>query len=292
MEPKYLAGEIVELSALEKLLLQERGCEHDFPRWLRAHKDHQAVLRLVFSGAGRPSFQVATLFIESNRILMEYLGYKLTSQENERIRLRGPEPDPATLLHACKVWRVAFSADVRNWVANELNSVNILAMKSCEPGWGGPMTSIPVCWEMLEDTRDLVGGGSLRVFFAMRDADGEVVEHQLRASQPNWLADVRYERLIFCARWCEPLSDVLSLFQKPFPRVARPSGLPVFGFAPAPEPRRQREGAMPASSRRGLSSLVTVSLFGGPLLGVVVGVILGARFARSRGSGRCLANSS
>ena len=66
-----------------------------------------------------------------------------------------------------------------------------------------------------------------RYFFAARDAAGGIFENSFSATRPHHLADMRYERVLYVFRWCEPLACLLRVLQNDTKReCAHPRHMP------------------------------------------------------------------
>ncbi|HUT32704.1 MAG TPA: hypothetical protein VNE39_04415 [Planctomycetota bacterium] len=297
VEPAYSATPTPELSWREKRLLEGAGSETELSKYLAAPGDIEAAVRMAFvswdHGEFAACYHIATILLRRRRMTMEYVGLPEGMEDDPR------KPGDETAFLRCAkektlVWRRDFARPARDWVAFELSQVNALHMRNCKraephPGWTEVRFNNMSGVKAVTGSRNSGGPYSVRFFFAVRDAQGAAKQNAFEVSHGEKIADVRYERLMYVFRWCEPVRQRLLRLQASGGwSWAWWNRLPVFGtegegVLPGVDGYSREEPGQPAAPAAHRDSSPPWVLVPGLVLGVCLGFLLHAWLAARAG---------
>jgi hypothetical protein len=301
VEPSYSPTPTPQLDWREKRLLEGARSETELPNYLVAPGDIQAAARMALvsydHGEFAACYHIATILLRPRRMTIEYVGLPEGIEDDPR----KPGDQEAFLRRAkekTSVWRRDFERPERDWVAFELNRVNVLHMRNCKavephPGWTGVPFNEMSGVKAMHGSATRGGPYSVRFFFAMRGEQGAVKQNAFEVRQGCLIADVRYERLMYVFRWCEPLRQrFLDCQVSGGPSWAWWNRLPVFGtegegVLPGPGlagySREERPQPVAPPTHRGPSPLwaVVPSIVLGGCIGFLLHSLLAARARRT-----------
>jgi len=284
-EPDYSASREPELTEWERGLLEAAGAEQDIKLYMDSHPGVVGVLRLALGSGSLRDFEgrytglyVATVVIRKDQTSMEFVS---STPEAYLPSTVGSGEILRRIRDRHQTWRRDFGEDITDWVAAELNAVDVLSMRTCSPmRRRTPRTWLPVCHADFTQPVFNYATYRARVFFGAKRESGTVDWNAFCIEEPCEIADVRYERLLYVLRWCEPACDILKTAQQcSVLPMAWWRGLPVFGaegelclprVQGAPRRTPVERQAEPPPSGEALLWLRPRSLLMGAFLGVLL----------------------
>jgi hypothetical protein len=203
------------LTPVQEGLLRAKGVEPDLTAQLRESKDTVAALRLSYMDSYPGHLHIATVFVEMHSARVEYVGFPGEGKDRDETR-RFAElyyaGDSAGLARMCVSWRGAFDIHFRNGLVQEFNLIEVLHMRSCKKDVRFGLRGGGIPWSDREQPGaewlhrfGLSHPGSFEFFYAQKSPDGEIFENRFVVFMLDELADIRYERLLYAFRKCEPM---------------------------------------------------------------------------------------
>ena len=213
-------GQTPTVTDTEKAVIRRTGGEPDLRDYLSKHPACQAALRVFFGWNVQLGVPVATLFIEADAVRFEYLGYHRRPEALAKLK-RLLEGSNALAIEGMDdvwvVWKGSVGSEERYWIASEFHKLDALLLPSCSEKEYTPRPQIPILRRpdgfRMNPQSAL---SSPRFFVAIRTSNGTIEEHSFSVKHPEKLADVRYERLCYVFRRCEPMANRLARMAEPY----------------------------------------------------------------------------